>query len=264
MHMRSSSKSGARRRSNGDETRSFGAEQRSRPLRRQRSAAWRTRGWLLEQLKRERELAARDQHEAERKAAARARVVRLAGETKVQELMDTLPEEAVMSIDAGDDGQSSVGATCDSVGSPRIPPTDRPGSVVESPPGFLTDPAQADEGRGSAFAVPEDTGEGETKDGEPAIESSSSEDEDDADAPLESYFAVAGRTTNTERTEADAIQQRCEALARRSLRSRPTSPASWENWNLSWTDVESGIRLPLYSCPFRQCYYHTAERQQFL
>ena len=65
------------------------------------------------------------------------------------------------------------------------------------------------------------------------------------------------------RTEQDRWASRSQLLAQ-SLRARPALPASWGNPNVSWTDVDSGIRHPLYSCPFRGCSWYGEDHQNFV
>ena len=57
---------------------------------------------------------------------------------------------------------------------------------------------------------------------------------------------------------------RCGEELATALRMKPTLPASYENNNISWTDVETALRIPLYSCPFKGCICAASERLQFL
>ena len=50
----------------------------------------------------------------------------------------------------------------------------------------------------------------------------------------------------------------CSQKLSEHIRVRPTLPASIENYEKSFTDVETAIRLPLFSCPFRGCAYAIA------
>ena len=80
----------------------------------------------------------------------------------------------------------------------------------------------------------------------------------------EIYFSVRAKASGLAATEQDLVQRRCQALAESFLRKRPTLPASWEDSEHSFEDTESGIRLPLFSCPFKHCTYHTDDRTAFL
>ena len=67
-----------------------------------------------------------------------------------------------------------------------------------------------------------------------------------------------------ERTEDDIIARRC-ALLRRKLRKRPCAPLDCTgSAALSTDELASGIRLPLFSCPFQGCTFHTDDRALFL
>ena len=68
----------------------------------------------------------------------------------------------------------------------------------------------------------------------------------------------------SEVTEQDLVRQRCTELANEHLRKRPTLPPTWDDPAVSWEDTDSGWRLPLFSCPFKHCEYHTDERVEFL
>ena len=92
-----------------------------------------------------------------------------------------------------------------------------------------------------------------------ASEVSSEEDND-----LPQFFGVkVSESGEHAKTEQDVVWERCTALAAQ-LRRRPTLPASWEDASISWENTSSGYRLPLYSCPFKQCHYGTDDRCAFL
>ena len=48
------------------------------------------------------------------------------------------------------------------------------------------------------------------------------------------------------------------------MRARPILPALEEDPIGSWMETDTGIRLPLYSCPFSGCCYSTDDRLDFL
>ena len=48
------------------------------------------------------------------------------------------------------------------------------------------------------------------------------------------------------------------------MRIRPTLPLKPQGGTLSASDLDSGMKLPLYSCPFDKCCFHTNDRGAFL
>ena len=100
---------------------------------------------------------------------------------------------------------------------------------------------------------------------------SGSEDSDGADAEDELYFSVRhlsepppGAIT----TEMDLVQNRCRRL-RELLRLRLDLPLRADGATLAESDLNSGTRLPLCSCPFKgnsrgPCNFHTSDRTVFL
>ena len=78
---------------------------------------------------------------------------------------------------------------------------------------------------------------------------SGSESSNDVDPQ---YLRVRTAPKPTTMTEQDDLKQRAEKLAVH-LRSRPTLPARYDKPSESFQDVSSGVRLPLYSCPFKNC-----------
>merc|ERR1711965_646217 len=91
-------------------------------------------------------------------------------------------------------------------------------------------------------------------------EKQESSEGDDAD---EQYFSVtvdpelcppSWETASLEgRVEDDMILKRC-ALLRRKLRKRPCVPLKGtSSVPFSAGEIETGVRLPLYSCPFDGC-----------
>jgi hypothetical protein len=108
-----------------------------------------------------------------------------------------------------------------------------------------------------------------------AIENSASNDKESESGDTESdeeelddgigdfpLCAVSGENLGFT-TEQDDWTACSERLAR-LMRTRPTLPASWEESNTSFVDVDTPIRLPLYSCPFQDCIFHTDDRDSFL
>ena len=95
------------------------------------------------------------------------------------------------------------------------------------------------------------------------------DDDDDMDdagdanvATPEQYFDVRTKEIKEARSEQDGWIRCCEELATK-LRMKPTLPASYENNNISWTDVETGMRIPLYSCPFLECRFASWNARNF-
>ena len=66
-----------------------------------------------------------------------------------------------------------------------------------------------------------------------------------------------------EAVEMDVVQRRCEQL-RKLMRNRPCLPLQSGGQSMSAMDVSTGVRLPLYSCPFTDCSYHSNNRVLFL
>ena len=64
-------------------------------------------------------------------------------------------------------------------------------------------------------------------------------------------------------TPQDIIKIRCEEL-RELMRERPCLPLKNDGQALTSSDLASGIRLPLYSCPWRDCQFSSADRSLFL
>ena len=81
----------------------------------------------------------------------------------------------------------------------------------------------------------------------------------------DSYLRVRARAFDADdpRTEGDRDFQTCSAL-RRLLRDRPCLPPDPANGQASFADVASGIHFPLYTCPFKNFYFHTEYRELFL
>ena len=98
---------------------------------------------------------------------------------------------------------------------------------------------------------------------ESSNESSSSEGEDNE--LEEQYFSVRADDAfcKQEPVEQDIIKNRCQEI-RKLLRSRPTLPLKADGSSLSSKDLATGVRLPLYSCPFSGCNDHFNNRTRFL
>ena len=91
--------------------------------------------------------------------------------------------------------------------------------------------------------------------------SSTGEDADNVAANL--AYPLPVKLLGGQAVERDQLMQ-CSQELSDHLRVRPTLPASTDNYEVSFTDVETAIRLPLFSCPFRGCAYATDERAAFL
>ena len=97
-------------------------------------------------------------------------------------------------------------------------------------------------------------------------ESESEEDE----GVEEQYFAVRARAEkeDSDPVERDIIESRCRKL-RNLMRERPTLPLGPGGAAMTAADLETGMKLPLYSCPFQNnergpCQFHTSDRTAFL
>ena len=72
----------------------------------------------------------------------------------------------------------------------------------------------------------------------------------------ELYFQVSADESfcAASSTEQDIVQNRCLQL-RAFMRERPCLPLRSDGQALTSSDLASGIRLPLYSCPWRDCHF---------
>ena len=79
-------------------------------------------------------------------------------------------------------------------------------------------------------------------------ESSSDIDENGVE---EIYFAcaVGSELSDFQQVELDIAYKQCADL-RKLLRDRPTLPLKADGFSLSVEDLNVGVKLPLYSCPF--------------
>ena len=101
----------------------------------------------------------------------------------------------------------------------------------------------------------------EESDGSEISESSS----EASDGLEEIYFNVAvdPELPQKEPVEQDIIRNRCAAL-RRCMRERPCLPAKDGGEPMTYVDVASGAKLPLYTCPYLECVYCSNDRATFL
>ena len=117
--------------------------------------------------------------------------------------------------------------------------------------------------RDSLLVPPEEDTETDESVGSWLTSSDGGESGADDESEGDDFSGVHAAETSPARVEPDRWDACCTALAR-LLRDRPTLPADASEPGRSMVDVETPWRLPLYSCPFKQCTFHTDERQQFL
>ena len=67
----------------------------------------------------------------------------------------------------------------------------------------------------------------------------------------------------TQAVEKDIVMNRCVQL-RKYMRQRPCLPLKSTGEAMTAADVMTGLRLPLYSCPFKDCYFNSSDRTLFL
>ena len=91
--------------------------------------------------------------------------------------------------------------------------------------------------------------------------SSTEEDADDVNTNL--TYPLAVKLIDGQAVERDQLLE-CSQQLSVHLRERPTLPANADNNEVSFADVETAIRLPFFSCPFRGCAYATDDRAVFL
>ena len=96
----------------------------------------------------------------------------------------------------------------------------------------------------------------------PSVASESDTDGENLD---DSYLMVQAckRPPGPFPNELDEDHAKCCRL-RELLRDRPCLPPDPRNGDKSMDDVDSGIYLPQYSCPFKKCYYYTENREEYL
>ena len=99
---------------------------------------------------------------------------------------------------------------------------------------------------------------------EESSEMSSSEDEDSQGEPQ--FFDLRYNETicNQESTEQDEDLCCCERIRETLLRSRVTLPLSTIGREHTSLELDTGKRLPNYTCPFKGCCFHTQDRQLFM
>ena len=92
-----------------------------------------------------------------------------------------------------------------------------------------------------------------------------SESDTNAENLDDSYLVVQAckRPPGSFPNELDEDHDKCCRL-RELLRDRPCLPPDPKNGDKSMDDVDSGIYLPQYSCPFKKCYYYTENREVYL
>ena len=90
----------------------------------------------------------------------------------------------------------------------------------------------------------------------PKLQNDKQDEEEEQDEDIDtSFFEVKALKSKTFTTPQDHKQLQCEKLAG-SLRDRPTLPADPKDTSKSWTDLKSGIALPVVSCSFSGCSWH--------
>lgn len=87
----------------------------------------------------------------------------------------------------------------------------------------------------------------------PSMSDSESSHSDDKDA---CFFSVKCREPLKDVVEQDVLRARCLVL-RKLMRQRPCLPSDC-------CDVESGAKLSIYSCPYKDCCFHSNDRTLFL
>ena len=97
----------------------------------------------------------------------------------------------------------------------------------------------------------------------PKFQDDKPEEEEEQDEDIDtSFFDVETLKMKDFTTQQDNEQLQCKKLAE-SLRDRPTLPADPKDKNKSWTDLESGIALPVVSCSFSGCSWHGDKEDEF-
>ena len=76
----------------------------------------------------------------------------------------------------------------------------------------------------------------------------------------EQYLAMRAKGESS--VEMDLIHHRCCQL-RLLMRVRPTLPLNSDGSAVTASDLASGAKLPLYSCPFHACKFTTSDRDAF-
>ena len=90
---------------------------------------------------------------------------------------------------------------------------------------------------------------------------SESSSDDVENEPL--FFGVRSRQHSGTPVEQDIVQARCSELRKR-MRLRPCLPLKDDGQCLSYADVASGMKLPIYSCPYEHCCFQSDNRCVFL
>ena len=103
-----------------------------------------------------------------------------------------------------------------------------------------------------------DRKESETSD---SLDESSADESDREDL----FFQVKAKMPDTQGLpcEEDVVRQRCVEL-RTYMRMRPCLPLKQDGTEMTSEDLSTGVQLPLYACPFKNCVYVSNDRVQFL
>ena len=115
-----------------------------------------------------------------------------------------------------------------------------------------------------AEALAGDYAQRDCEDEDQSSSSSAPSDGDDADnLGANLVYPLPVKLIGGQAVERDQLMQ-CSQELSDHLRARPTLPASVENHEVSFADVGTAIRLPLFACPFRGCASASDERGAFL
>ena len=173
-----------------------------------------------------------------------------------EEMVGTSLSSAVSSDDDSSESCASSLDTIDScASSPSRPPRPHGGD------GSLADLGSRCDALGSAHDGLPCDGSGASKPGH-ALPEGDCDQQSDCSSSVDSkegssdLLQVTQRASETPGVEQDAWDA-CAHILAAFLRRRPTLPASAEDPTISFTQVSVPIRLPLYSCPFRGCRFHT-------
>ena len=104
---------------------------------------------------------------------------------------------------------------------------------------------------------------GNEEDAASSISSATSAEVETDDTLRNVTYPLPVIATGGDVVERDAMME-CSRNLSRHLRTRPTLPGRSDDCNMSFTNVETALRLPLFSCPFRGCRFSTDIRAGFL
>ncbi|MCS5671004.1 MAG: hypothetical protein NZ577_04010, partial [Vicinamibacterales bacterium] len=93
--------------------------------------------------------------------------------------------------------------------------------------------------------------------------SSASDGEIESDKGECDYLRVEAKKRVVQPTNEDMLKN-CATQLSKELRDRPTLPAAENNGEVSFADVGSYVRLSLFSCPFKNCRFHTDTRSEMI